>query len=132
MADGENTALNTRRWKYASFFNRMKRQVAQNWHPAEVWMQRDPYGNVYGDKDRTTVVRVALRQDGSLAGIYIEHGSGVDFLDEEAVRAFRVAQPFPNPPSGLRDPDSDIITFSFGFRFEIGAPSSSWRIFRYE
>lgn len=132
VADGENTALNTKRWKYASFFNRMKRQVAQNWHPAEVWMQRDPYGNVYGDKDRTTVVRVALRMDGSLAGIYIEHGSGVDFLDEEAVRAFRVAQPFPNPPAGLRDPESDIITFSFGFRFEIGAPSTSWRIFRYE
>ena len=132
VADGETTALNTRRWKYASFFNRMKRQVAQNWHPAEVWMQRDPYGNVYGDKNRTTVVRVALRQDGSLAGIFIEHGSGVDFLDEEAVRAFRAAQPFPNPPSGLRDPDSDIITFSFGFRFEIGGTSRSWKIFRYE
>ena len=31
--EGEFTALNSRKWKYATFFNRMKRQVAQNWHP---------------------------------------------------------------------------------------------------
>ncbi|HEU5059400.1 MAG TPA: hypothetical protein VFU21_22860, partial [Kofleriaceae bacterium] len=31
--EGEFTSLNSRKWKYATFFNRMKRQVAQNWHP---------------------------------------------------------------------------------------------------
>ena len=53
----------------------------------------------------------------------------VDFLDDEAVTAFRDAQPFPNPPPGLVDPDSKLITFRFGFYFEIsGAPT--FRVFR--
>ena len=34
--DGDETALNSKRWRFASFFNRVKRQVAEHWHPDEV------------------------------------------------------------------------------------------------
>lgn len=129
---GEFTALNSRRWKYATFFNRMKRQVAQNWHPDEVYLQRDPNGNVYGTRDRLTILKVSLKPDGQVAKIYVIKQSGVDFLDDEAVRAFRQAQPFPNPPSGLVDLHSNLITFRFGFHFEIGGDHSRWKIFRYQ
>jgi TonB family protein len=129
--EGEETLLNTKRWKYASFFNRVKRAVAQNWHPAEVWALRDPTGKIYGTKDRLTVLKVSLKPDGSLANVIIEKPSGVDFLDDEAVSAFRAAQPFPNPPAGLVDKQSNLITFRFGFQFMI-SEGSSWKIFRYE
>lgn len=131
VESGDFTALNSKKWKYAPFFNRMKRQVAQNWHPDRVYLRRDPTGKIYGRKDRVTVLQVSLNPNGSLSKVIIEKQSGVDFLDDEAVRAFQMAQPFPNPPSGLVDQDN-LITFSFGFHFQIGGSQSDWRIFRYQ
>ncbi|HEY8146426.1 MAG TPA: energy transducer TonB [Kofleriaceae bacterium] len=130
--EGEFTSLNSRKWKFATFFNRMKRQVAQNWHPDQVYLRRDPNGNIYGTKDRLTVLRVSLNPNGSVAKIYVAKQSGVDFLDDEAVRAFNEAQPFPNPPGGLVDARSNLITFSFGFHFQIGGDRSRWKVFRYQ
>lgn len=130
VESGDETLLNSKGWKHAGFFNRLKRQVAQNWHPAEMYQRRDPKGNVYGHKDRRTVVQVSLQPDGRLADIIIVKKSGVDFLDEEAVRAFRAAQPFPNPPDALVDGKTRLITFTFGFHFEVAA-GNPWQIKRY-
>ncbi len=130
VKSGKITALNARKWKFASFFNRLKRQVAQNWHPGQVYQRRDPQGNVYGTKDRITVLRVELHKDGSIKDLIVQKASGVGFLDDEAARAFRAAGPFPNPPPGLLG-NKKLITFSFGFYFQIGSRRDSWKIFRY-
>jgi TonB family protein len=127
---GEVTALNSKRWKYATFFNRMKRHVAQNWHPDRVYLRRDPSGNVYGSRNRITYLQVSLNPEGAITKIHIVKSSGVDFLDEEAVRAFHAAQPFPNPPQGLVDQSSRMITFEFGFHYEIGR-RGGWKVFRH-
>jgi TonB family protein len=127
--DGEETALNSKRWKFASFFNRVKRQVADHWHPEEAYRRGDPTGAVYGSKNRLTVLRVQLKPDGSLANVALEQPSGVEFLDDEAIEAFKQAQPFPNPPRQLVD-EGGVINFRFGFLFELsGAPRM--RLFRY-
>jgi TonB family protein len=63
-----------------------------------------------------------------LAGVIVADKSGVSFLDDEAINAFRLAQPFPNPPQGLVD-ENQLITFHFGFHFEIG-DRANWKIFR--
>lgn len=131
VESGEITALNSKKWKFASFFNRMKRQVAQNWHPDTVYVRRDPTGKVYGTKDRVTVLEVSLKPDGALAKVVVFKQSGIGFLDDEAVKAFQLAQPFPNPPGGLVDSGSRLITFSFGFHFQVGARRSAWKVFRY-
>ncbi len=130
VESGQLTALNTKKWKFASFFNRMKRQVAQNWHPDQVYMRRDPTGKVYGTKNRVTVLEVALKPGGKLAKVVILKESGVGFLDAEAIAAFERAQPFPNPPAGLISDSSGLITFSFGFHFQVGSPRSGWKLFR--
>lgn len=129
VEEGETTALNARRWKFASFFNRVKRAVADHWHPDQAYRRRNPQGNVYGFKDRLTVLRVELSPDGKLRDVFVEHPSGIDFLDDEAVRAFRDAQPFPNPPRQLVG-ESGMISFRFGFLFELST-SPSFRMFRY-
>ncbi|MCG8416784.1 MAG: cell envelope integrity protein TolA [Proteobacteria bacterium] len=129
VASGETTALSSKRWKYATFFNRMKRRVGQNWHPAQVYARRDPKGNVYGQRDRITYLQISLDPSGTIARIHVLRSSGVDFLDDEAMRAFRAAHPFPNPPRGLVDSKSQLITFTFGFHFELGKPRG-WKIFR--
>ncbi|MBA3460675.1 MAG: TonB C-terminal domain-containing protein [Deltaproteobacteria bacterium] len=129
VENGDETALSAKRWVYASFFNRLKRQVAQNWDPATVWRRSDPQGTVHGFKTRVTEVRVSLSGKGELQKIVVTAPSGVGELDDEAVRAFHASAPFPNPPDGLVQKDG-LITFAFSFYFEIGAPRSSWRVIR--
>ncbi len=128
VAEGDGTFLNTREWKYASFFNRVKQSVGQQWQPSNALRQRDPTGNVYGGRDRNTVLSVTLDQAGRLKDAYVEKSCGLDFLDLEAVKAFERAQPFPNPPPGLLANDQ-TIRFQFGFYLEMtGRPGM--RLFR--
>ena len=104
--------------------------VAQNWEPWKVYQTRDPSGNVYGHKTKVTRVQVSMKPSGVLAKIYVVDGSGVDFLDDEAVRAFQAAGPFPNPPMALVDSATNLITFQFSFHVEIGK-DNGWKIFRH-
>jgi TonB family protein len=129
VEDGDINQLNSRRWKYASFFNRVRDQVAQHWHPDVVHAARDPDGRRYGTATRVTRLLIRLNPDGSLKAVKVDKSADVDFLDEEAIRAVRAAQPFANPPAGLVDPETGFIDFGFGFIFEI--ESGKPRIFRY-
>jgi TonB family protein len=120
--EGEETALNAKRWKFATFFNRVKEQVRDRWKPVEEYQRRDPTGAIYGAQDRLTQVHVQLRADGSLAKVSLAQTCGVDFLDDTAIEAFKQAQPFPNPPRQLVQA-SGLIDFDFGFYLEIsGSP----------
>lgn len=126
---GESTALNTKRWKYASFFNRLEREVVRRWHPSEIFARHDPTGNVYGSKDRATVLLIALTPSGVVSRVHVYQSSGIDVLDDEAIRALRAAQPFPNPPQALVDQSSQLISFLFGFHVEVGGSHGSWKLF---
>ncbi|MGZ3407565.1 MAG: TonB family protein [Polyangia bacterium] len=128
--DGDATALNSKKWKHAPFFNRVKRQVADQWHPEMVYVRHDPNGNVYGVKDRVTVLRIHLQPDGKLAGWTVLQSSGVDFLDDEAIDAFKKAAPFPNPPKDLVESDAQIH-FNFAFIFELSG-RGSLKVYKYQ
>jgi len=125
---GKSTVLNANAYKYADFFQSVKRAVERQWRPSDTYLRRDPTGQVYGVKDRYTVLRVEIDKTGKLLSVITTRPSGLDFLDEEAKRAFREAQPFPNPPLGLADADGHI-RFEFGFFFEIigGKYRFNWR-----
>jgi TonB family protein len=126
--EGEGTFLNTKEWKYASFFNRVKQSVGMRWNPNALLRQRDPTGNIYGGHDRYTLLNVTLTDRGNVKEIYVEKSCGVDFLDVEAIQSFERAQPFPNPPPGLVNNDSNV-NFLFGFSLEMsGTPRM--RLFR--
>lgn len=126
---GDETILNSKRWKFASFFNRIRDGVSQHWHPEVLHAARDPDGSVYGTKTRRTKLVISLNADGSLHGIELEAKSGVEYLDEEAIRAVRAAAPFTNPPPGVVDKRTNKIVFGFAFIFEIDGRT---RIFRYQ
>ena len=117
--DGEGTFLNTREWKYATFFNRVKQAVGTHWDPRTPMRQRDPTGNIYGGRDRYTLLSITLDGQGMLRDVHVEKSSGVEFLDEAAIVAFQQSQPFPNPPPGLMDKDN-AVRFQFGFFLEFG------------
>lgn len=124
--EGDTNLLNTRRFKYADFFLRVKDRVASEWEPGAVWRTRDPSGNRYGIRPRLTILRVTLDPEGAVKHMDIAKKSGLEFLDDEAERAFSAAGPFPNPPRDmLRNGE---IEFQFGFMFEIS--SQKFKFFR--
>lgn len=128
VEEGDGTFLSTKEWKYASFFNRVKQSVGQHWNPGAPLRTRDPTGNIYGGRDRYTVLNVTLTERGQVKEIFVEKSSGLDFLDLEAIKSFERAQPFPNPPPGLVQADTSV-KFSFGFFLEMsGTPKM--RLFR--
>lgn len=117
LEEGEGTFLNSREFKYASFFNRLKRGVSENWRPFDEYRRRDPTGNIYGFRSRVTVIQVTLNPDGSLKDVEVARSSGIDFLDREALAALQRAEPFPNPPKGLVGNEGQI-SFPFGFQVD--------------
>jgi TonB family protein len=124
--EGEETALNSKKWRFATFFNRVKRQVSEHWHPEEAYRRRDPTGVIYGHQNRYTELRIQLKADGHLANVGVGLPSGLEFLDEEAISAFKEAQPFPNPPHQLIE-SNGLITFHFGFLYDLnGPPQMRW------
>ena len=125
--EGDGTFLNTREFKYATFFNRVKQSVGEHWDPSTPLRSRDPEGKIYAYKDRYTLLTVTLDPSGRLRTVSVEKSSGVDFLDDEEVAAFERAQPFPNPPPGLID--HGAVHFTFGFFLEVNS-GSSFKIFR--
>ncbi len=123
------TSVDSKRWKFASFFNRVRNAIAQRWHPEVVHAANDPDGSRFGTQTRKTRLIIALNPDGSLSRVRLDGSSGVDHLDQEAIHAVRTAAPFANPPAGLVDRRTGLIEFSFGFIFEFGGGA---RIFRYQ
>ena len=123
VENGAETALNSKSWVHAGFFNRVKRQVAQVWQPGTVFGRRHSSSGM--DKTWPTEVRVTLRPNGELASVIVLKGCGLQELDDEAMRAFRAAGPFPNPPRDLVR--NGVIVFEFGFFFEVGGSRTMWR-----
>lgn len=128
VAEGEKTLLNRKTELYWAFFDRVKLQIADEYSAGTVYRKRDPFGNVYGVKDRYSTVRVTLNSDGTVRQLHVSRRSGLDFLDDEAIRSVRAAAPFHNPPEGLKDEDG-LVHFTFGFYLEVAA-GPSIRLFR--
>ena len=111
---GDETALNTKRFIYAAYFNKIKRAISKHWTPAYVFMINDPGGHLYGKKTRYTKLIVHISSNGVLVSTQVETSSGIDFLDREAINAFRTASPFSPPPEVLLS-EKNVLEISFGF-----------------
>ena len=110
VARGDGTYLNTREWQFAGFFNRMKQAVSAQWDPNGRLRSK---GRQLG-MDKKTVMTITLRPDGSIADLFVSKSSGVDELDQEAMKAFEKSQPYPNPPQALFA-HGGYYQFEFGF-----------------
>ena len=130
VPEGEGTFLNTKEFKYATFIYRVGDSVVPYWESYldTEYRRRDPSGRIYGQKDRATLIQIELNLAGELEDVHVAAGSGVDFLDEVVIRAIRKAQPFPNPPHAMADPDGKI---RLSYRFIVSmTPKSGFGMFR--
>ncbi len=109
---GLETLLNTREFKYYSYYNRIRRQLAQHWEGkvreklTKMFKERRAPANLSDDK--ITKVIVILNSAGTLVTVQVVSDSGVRDLDDAAIEAFRAAAPFPNPPRGIIEQDGTV------------------------
>lgn len=118
--EDNESLLNSERFRFASFFNRMRDQVAQHWDPNGVMHRVDAEGRTYGRTTRKTLLHVKLTPKGAIQKIDVTRDSGVLELDKEAIRAFHQAAPFANPPPEMVDASSGLIEFDFLFILDDG------------
>ena len=114
VGKGGETKLNTKKFIYAAYFNKIKQAISQHWTPGYVLIINDPKGHIYGKKNRYTKLKVLLTGNGSISKISVMTSSGIDFLDREAINAFKMAAPFQNPPEVLLNKNKEL-EIQFGF-----------------
>ena len=111
LAEGEQTALNTREFVFFSYFQRIREQLDRAWRPVlkEQIVRMYNRGRMLAtDKEHTTKTVVTLNGVGEITRIQLLEESGTRDLDEAAIKAFNKAGPFPNPPKQLVDDTGQI------------------------
>ena len=130
LEEGEATWLRSREFKYATFMNRMRQEIGQQWYPRvrDAQRDRDPDGSLFFYKERTVVLGLTLDTDGNVKDLSVLESSSVEFFDRVAVSSVRAAQPFPNPPLGMFHSESQVrIPFSFTMYPGSGRAALFWR-----
>ncbi len=111
VALGSHTLLNTREFKYYSYFARMKEQLYWRW--TELFREESSLLSARLKRGRGqnlfhTSLYVYLSPDGEIQDISVVKSSGVESIDSIALYAFLRSAPFPNPPAGLVEEDGYI------------------------
>jgi protein TonB len=108
---GIETLLNTREFKYYTYYNRIRKQLSHYWEPKV----REKMTNLFQQgrsiasaRDRITKLLIVLNPAGTLVNVQVLSDSGVRDLDDAAIEAFRAAAPFPNPPKGIIETDGTV------------------------
>ena len=108
---GIETLLNTREFKYYTYYNRIRKQLSQYWEPKvreKVNTMFQQGRKIASAQDRTTKLLIVLNSTGTLVTVQVLSDSGVRDLDDAAIEAFRAAAPFPNPPKGIIETDGTV------------------------
>lgn len=105
VSKGESTQLNTREFRFVSFYRRVKERLRDTWKPVveKRYYNLAVQGLLPRRNEFVTRVVATLDRDGRLLSIRRESSSGVDAFDLTAEEAFQVAGQFANPPQALLD-----------------------------
>ncbi|MGZ3805533.1 MAG: energy transducer TonB family protein [Pseudobdellovibrionaceae bacterium] len=108
---GIETLLNTREFKYYTYYNRIRKQLSHFWEPKvreKVNLMFQQGRKIASAQDRITKLLIILNATGTLVNVKVLSDSGVRDLDDAAIEAFRAAAPFPNPPKGIIENDGTV------------------------
>ncbi len=108
---GIETLLNTREFKYYTYYSRIRKQLSQFWEPKvreKVTSMFQQGRKIASAQDRITKLLIVLNSAGTLVNVQVLSDSGVRDLDDAAIEAFKAAAPFPNPPKGIIETDGTV------------------------
>ena len=109
---GNSISLNTREFKYISYFSHIKKKIELVWEYPRLAAMRNQEGSLR--------LRFIILKDGTLKGVYLLDSSGYRLLDNEALRAVKDAAPFNPIPDRLKTSRLNItatFNYSLGFKF---------------
>lgn len=111
IEEGEYTLLRTKRFKFFSYYSRLKGQLRSHWNPLiqeEVSFIYSTNRSLANLGKKRTSLKVTLNKRGYLEEIALLKTSGNKAIDAAAIQAFRLAAPFPNPPAEMLEKDKKI------------------------
>jgi periplasmic protein TonB len=101
--------LNTTEFRYLSYFLKLKRQIEGVWNYPEASRMRGEQGEL--------LLIFTIRSDGYIEDVKLLNTSGFSRLDDEAIRAIRVAAPFSPFPQSW---DLERLSIRAIFRYSFG------------
>ncbi len=107
--------LSTTEYRYLSYFLKLKRQIEGVWNYPEISRLKGEQGELY--------LIFTIRRDGQLEDVKLINSSGYARLDNEAIRAIRVASPFSPFPESW---SLERLNVRAVFRYEI---SYGWKLY---
>jgi len=105
-ADADTISLDTQEFKYVSYFSQIKRKIELVWsYPPEAG-RRGLFGKL--------LLKFTILKDGTLAGLKLLDSTGHEILDNEALRAVKLASPYPPFPKRIHKEKLNIVaSFSY-------------------
>ena len=91
--DGDPIPLDTVEPKYQDYFNKVRDRIKANW----VYPRQAGERNIEGE----LLIEFHIAKDGRLEFIELRHSSGTQILDDAALTAVKLAQPFPPVPDDI-------------------------------
>jgi len=122
----DRLALNTREIQFAGYLNRIRRLVNFYWSQNLQNLPPSARARLSRSSYRTEVF-VVLDGSGNLENIEVTAESGASELDHAVVRAFRIAGPFPNPPTQLVAPDGRVYLPDFRFLAQLNQANARYQ-----
>ena len=104
IEEGKQTLLNTKAFKFYTYYNRIKQQVQISWKSMiqkevrKLLLQRRE--NILGAGQKTSLL-ITLDRSGALVNIKVLKKSHISALDHIAIKSFQLTAPFPHPPKSL-------------------------------
>ncbi len=113
---GDFTRLNTQEFEFYGFYHRIKQKLEQFWgrniqEQAQAIAKQGR--SIASGTNHVTALQIELNSRGEIVSVKIEGASGVNELDQTAVKTFNEAGPFPNPPKKMLTDGKVKINWSF-------------------
>jgi TonB family protein len=102
-----DVSVDSRDFEFTYYLVLVRNRIAANWSP--------PAGLATGGRRVRAVIAFKIDRGGSLAGVRMEEGSGMEFFDRSAVRAVVLSDPMPPLPLGF---GASELGVHFGFDWE--------------
>jgi protein TonB len=106
--DGEPIPLDTPEPKYQDYFNKVRERIKAKW----VYPRPAGERGIEGD----LLIEFHIAKDGRLEYIELRHSSGTQILDDAALTAVKLAQPFPPVPDDIA---KRSLAINGQFRYQI-------------
>jgi periplasmic protein TonB len=106
--EGEPIPLDTPEPKYQDYFNKVRERIKANWI----------YPRQAGDRgiEGELLIEFHIGKDGRLSYIELRHSSGTTILDDAALTAVKLAQPFPPVPDEIA---KQTLAINGQFKYQI-------------